>query len=81
MTGTSVEIELLGSCKEMKVNRILAEIYYKAMSRIPTPEYTPEELNLAAEISKEAGLSNGENYFGRSRCPLLSALTYRKSVT
>ena len=64
MTGTSVEIELLGSCKEMKVNRILAEIYYKAMSRIPTPEYTPEELNLAAEISKEAGLSNGENYFG-----------------
>ena len=64
MTGTSVEIELLGSCKEMKVNRILAEIYYKAMSRIPTPEYTPEELNLAAEISKEAGLSTGENYFG-----------------
>ena len=39
MTGTSVEIELVGSCKEMKVNRVLAELYYDSMTRIPTPKY------------------------------------------
>ena len=64
MTGTSVEIELLGSCKEMKVNRVLAEVYYEAMTHIPTPEYTQEELDFAAELTKEAGLSNNGVYFG-----------------
>lgn len=34
MTGTTVDIELLGSCKEMKVNRVLAELYYQAMKEI-----------------------------------------------
>ena len=63
MTGTTVEIELLGSCKEMKVNRVLAEVYYEAMTHIPTPEYTQEELDFAAEITKEAGLSNNGIYF------------------
>ena len=63
MTGTTVDIELVKCCKEMKVNRPLAEIYYQAMTRIPTPEYTKEELNFAAEISKEAGFSNNGNYF------------------
>jgi aminobenzoyl-glutamate utilization protein B len=33
MTGTSVEIELVSSCKEMKVNRVLAELYYQAMTK------------------------------------------------
>ncbi len=63
MTDTTVEIELVGSCMEMKVNRPLAEIYYDAMTRIPTPEYTEEELSFAAQITKEAGLSNGGVYF------------------
>lgn len=63
MTGTTVEIELLGSCKEMKVNRVLAEVYYEAMTHIPIPEYTQEELDFAAEITKEAGLSNNGVYF------------------
>lgn len=63
MTGTTVDIELVKCCKEMKVNRPLAEIYYQAMTRIPTPEYTKEELNFAAEISKESGFSNNGNYF------------------
>jgi len=63
MTDTTVEIELVGSCMEMKVNRPLAEIYYDAMTRIPTPAYTDEELAFAAEITKEAGLVNGGVYF------------------
>ena len=63
MTDTTVEIELVGSCKEMKVNRPLAEIYYDAMTRIPTPEYTEEELAFAAEITREAGLANNGEYF------------------
>ena len=52
MTGTTVDIELVKSCKEMKVNRVLAELYYDAMTRIPVPEYTDEELKFAADISK-----------------------------
>ena len=63
MTGTTVDIELLGSCKEMKVNRVLAELYYQAMKEIPTPKYTDEELNFAANISKEANLPNNGIYF------------------
>ena len=63
MTGTTVDIELLGSCKEMKVNRVLAKIYYEAMTKIPTPEYTQEELDFAAKITEEAGLVNGGMYF------------------
>lgn len=63
MTGTTVDIELVKSCKEMKVNRPLAELYYDAMTRIPTPVYTEEELHFAAEITKEAGLNNHGVYF------------------
>lgn len=63
MTGTTVDIELVKCCKEMKVNRPLAEIYYKAMTQIPTPGYTQDELNFAARISKEAGFQNNGNYF------------------
>lgn len=63
MTDTTVEIELVGSCMEMKVNRPLAEIYYDAMTRIPTPEYTEEEIAFAKQISEEAGLINGGVYF------------------
>ena len=63
MTGTTVDIELVKCCKEMKINRPLAEIYYKAMTQIPTPEYTQDELNFAARISKEAGFLNNGNYF------------------
>lgn len=63
MTGTTVDIELVKCCKEMKVNRPLAEIYYKAMTQIPAPVYTQDELNFAARISKEAGFQNNGNYF------------------
>lgn len=63
MTGTTVNIELVKSCKEMKVNRVLAELYYDAMTRIPVPEYTDEELKFAADLSKEAGFENHGVYF------------------
>ena len=63
MTGTSVDIELVKSCREMKINRTLTELYYKAMTKIDTPAYTQEELDFAAEISKEARLNNHGIYF------------------
>lgn len=63
MTGTSVDIELVKSCREMRINRALTELYYKAMTKIDTPTYTQEELDFAAEISKEARLNNHGIYF------------------
>lgn len=63
MTGTTVDIELVKCCKEMKVNRPLAEIFYQAMTQIPTPEYTEEELAFAAEICKKAGFPDSGDYF------------------
>lgn len=63
MTGTTVDIELVKSCKEMKVNRILAEIYYQAMTQVPAPEYTKAELAFAEQISQEAGFINQGIYF------------------
>lgn len=65
MTGTKVEIELVTSCKEMKVNRPLMEHYYKAMQQVPVPDYTKEELEFAECISKEGGLTHeGELFEG-----------------
>lgn len=63
MTGTKVEIELVSSCKEMKVNRVLAEVFYDAMTQIMVPRYTDAELEFAAQISKAAGLDNHGIYF------------------
>ena len=63
MTGTSVDIELVKSCREMKINRTLTKLYYEAMTKIDTPTYTQEELDFAAEISKEARLNNHGIYF------------------
>lgn len=63
MTGTSVDIELVKSCREMRINRALTELYYEAMTKIDTPTYTQEELDFAAEISKEARLNNHGIYF------------------
>ena len=63
MTGTTVDIELVSSCKEMKIYRTLTELYYEAMTHIPTPEYTGEELDFAARISEEAGFDNQGEYF------------------
>ena len=63
MTGTSVEIELVSSCKEMKVNRVLAELYYQAMTKIPAPVYTDEEIAFAARLTQEAGFPDPGVYF------------------
>lgn len=63
MTGTSVDIELVKSCREMRINRALTELYYEAMTKIDTPTYTQEELDFAVEISKEARLNNHGIYF------------------
>lgn len=63
MTGTSVDIELVKSCREMRINRALTELYYEAMTKIDTPTYTQEELDFAVKISKEARLNNHGIYF------------------
>lgn len=63
MTGTSVDIELVKNCREMRINRALTELYYEAMTKIDTPTYTQEELDFAVEISKEARLNNHGIYF------------------
>lgn len=64
MAGTRVEIECSASCKEMKVNRPLMEIFYQAMTEVPLPVYTEEELAFAKEITESAGLINDGQYFG-----------------
>ena len=65
MTGTTVDIELVTSTWEMKTNRPLAEAFYQAMVKTPLPEYTQEELDFAAELTREANLPNPtETYFG-----------------
>lgn len=64
MTGTRVEIELVTSNQEMKVNRPLAEVFYQAMEQTNLPEYTEEELRFAESLTKEVGLVNDGNYFG-----------------
>ena len=53
MTGTRVEIELVTSNQEMKVNRPLAEAFYQAMTETSLPEYTKEELQFAETITKK----------------------------
>lgn len=63
MTGTRVEIERVTCNKEMKVNRVLAEVFYQAMGQVPVPEYTPEELDFAVRISDAADLKNQGEYF------------------
>ena len=61
MTGTRVEIERVTCNKEMKVNRVLAELFYDEMTKIPAPAYTAEEVEFAAKISAEAGFDNKGN--------------------
>ncbi len=63
MTDTKVEIELISSCKEIKVNPILTNTFYQAMSEIDVPTYTESEYTFAKEISQSANLQNNGVYF------------------
>lgn len=36
--------------------------FYEEMKRIPTPEYTEEEIAFAEKISEEAGIENQGEY-------------------
>lgn len=63
MTGTRVEIETVIKHKEMKVNRVLAEVFYHAMEQVPAPEHTAEEEAYAKAITEAAGLDNQGIYF------------------
>lgn len=63
MTDTRYESELVASCMETKLNFTLLDTFYKAMSSVPVPNYTKEEIEFAESISKEANLKNQGNYF------------------
>lgn len=63
MTGTSVEIELVASCKEMKINNVLSHLFYEAMKNIPTPSYTESEIEFARQITESAEINNNGIYF------------------
>lgn len=63
MTGTTVEVELISYCKEMKINPVLNQVYYEAMKTIQTPEYTEDELAFAKKLSEETSLKNDGVYF------------------
>lgn len=63
MTDTRYESELVASCMETKLNFTLADTFYQAMSNIPVPNYTDEEIQFAESISKTANLKNKGKYF------------------
>jgi len=65
MTDTRYESELVASCMETKLNFTLADTFYQAMSNIPVPNYTDEEIQFAESISKTANLKNKGKYFDR----------------
>jgi aminobenzoyl-glutamate utilization protein B len=65
MTDTRYESELVASCMETKLNFTLLDEFYKAMSSIPVPTYTEEEIQFAESISKAANLKNKGKYFDR----------------
>lgn len=87
MTDTTIDIELVASCSEMKVNRVLTELYYDAMTRVPTPAYTPEELDFAKQITKKPDSSMTGHYspawnrLKMNRFRSLSARTLHRSAT
>ena len=58
MTGTRVEIDLLKSCREFKVNDVLSTVFHDAMAQIALPSYTEEEIRFAREITENASLDN-----------------------
>lgn len=65
MTGTRVEIERVTCNKEMKVNRVLAQTFYRVMEQIPVPCYTEEELAFAAAVTENAGLEEEQEKCSR----------------
>lgn len=53
MTGTTVDIELVSYCKEMKLNSTLNHLFFEVMKELEVPSYTEAELSFAAKISEE----------------------------
>ena len=68
MTETKLEVEFLGGCYNTMGNNVLAQAAHEAMSEVPGPQWTKEELDFAQELNlaspqyqkmKEAGLLDG----------------------
>lgn len=52
MTETTLEIKFIKACSEVVPNRFLSRILYENLKQQRLPEYTPQELQFAAEIAK-----------------------------
>lgn len=52
MTGTTVDIVFDKACSNVLSNRVLEQVLYESMQRVPLPSYTEEELALAGEFQK-----------------------------
>ncbi|WP_143316506.1 amidohydrolase [Clostridium sp. HBUAS56017] len=63
MTDTRYESELVSNCKETKLNFTLLDTFYEAMTEVPVPKYTEEEIQFAKSISEAANLDNEGKYF------------------
>ena len=60
MTETEVEIEFLGGCYNTMANMVLSELVHKNMGAVPQDPWTPEEIQMAREMSEASG-QNWEN--------------------
>ncbi|MBR5288531.1 MAG: amidohydrolase [Clostridia bacterium] len=50
MTGTQMEMEFVKGCSNILPNFVMEEVLIAAMQEIGVPQYTPEELALAAQL-------------------------------
>ena len=60
MTETEVEIEFLGGCYNTMANMVLSELVHKNIGAVPQDPWTPEEIQMAREMSEASG-QNWEN--------------------
>lgn len=52
MTETTFKVDLLAACYNVLVNETLSDVMYAAMKQVGAPQWTPEEIAFAKEITK-----------------------------
>jgi len=52
MTETEVEVEFMGGCYETMQNKVLLDTVQEAMSELPLPQWTEEEIKFAEALNK-----------------------------
>lgn len=51
MTNTQVEYEVLHGCYDVIPNKVMSDALYENLKSVPLPEYSPEEMTFARELS------------------------------